>query len=716
MPKVQFIEQIENVECGLACLAMIMNYHDVKITLDHLRKKYPAPREGFSFYDLTLISENYNFETNAYHITLEELEKDIDLPCIIHWGYNHFVVLEEIKGKNYKIVDPNYGKLKVEKSEFKKFFTGYVLEFSFLGGNRNYLPKEKEKNIVLKYIFQNKNLLISIILVSLITQMIMVFVPLSTKWLTDEVLISGNIDQINLFGILIGIFAVSLLITSFLRGFLIALIQRKLDWEILKDFMNKMFALPFSFFDNRSSGDLLHRANSSIFVRDIISTSIVTIFIDLLLVLTYTIVMINFSLQLSTIVFAICLFLSIFLLVNAKVLRNLTLMNIQNRVKTQGVLTENIYNIVDIKSLGLEKSRLQLWSSKYRNELKGAQKINVFQTYIQSVTALFQVTVPLIVLWVGGHLFMNNTITLGTLIAFNTISASYISPFISISNNYTQLVSLTSYFSRIKDVLNSDSENNSSVAGNHKNIKGDIEFKNVSFRYNQFSANVLLNLKFKIKQGEKVAIVGPSGAGKSSISRLLLRLYEVTEGEIIFNNVNIKEIDLQVLRSSIGSVLQESKLFSGSISENITMEKKPDQDIHKMVDSAKKANIFEDIAKMPMLFETLISESGNNFSGGQRQRLLIARALYQEPSLLIFDEATSNLDSFTESNISQMLKELMITQVIIAHRLNTIVDADKIIYITDGEVKEIGTHEELIAKEGYYYDLYNGNKRTLTNV
>lgn len=569
---------------------------------------------------------------------------------------------------------------------------------------------------MLKYIFQNKNLLISIILVSLITQMIMVFVPLSTKWLTDEVLISGNIDQINLFGILIGIFAVSLLITSFLRGFLIALIQRKLDWEILKDFMNKMFALPFSFFDNRSSGDLLHRANSSIFVRDIISTSIVTIFIDLLLVLTYTIVMINFSLQLSTIVFAICLFLSIFLLVNAKVLRNLTLMNIQNRVKTQGVLTENIYNIVDIKSLGLEKSRLQLWSSKYRNELKGAQKINVFQTYIQSVTALFQVTVPLIVLWVGGHLFMNNTITLGTLIAFNTISASYISPFISISNNYTQLVSLTSYFSRIKDVLNSDSENNSSVAGNHKNIKGDIEFKNVSFRYNQFSANVLLNLKFKIKQGEKVAIVGPSGAGKSSISRLLLRLYEVTEGEIIFNNVNIKEIDLQVLRSSIGSVLQESKLFSGSISENITMEEKPDQDIHKMVDSAKKANIFEDIAKMPMLFETLISESGNNFSGGQRQRLLIARALYQEPSLLIFDEATSNLDSFTESNISQMLKELMITQVIIAHRLNTIVDADKIIYITDGEVKEIGTHEELIAKEGYYYDLYNGNKRTLTNV
>ncbi len=316
-------------------------------------------------------------------------------------------------------------------------------------------------------------------------------------------------------------------------------------------------------------------------------------------------------------------------------------------------------------------------------------------------------TIPLLILWVGGHYLLKGEITLGTLIAFSSIAGSYITPIISISNNYTELISLESYFSRIRDVLRSkDEQEKESVQVKNKSIKGDIEFENVFFKYNRFSDYTLKELNFTIKQGEKVAIVGPSGSGKSSISKLLLALYKVSEGRILINNQDINDYDYYSLRTSIGTVLQESKLFSGSISDNISMSKDSHDDF-KVIDATEKAGILEDIMNFPMGFETIISESGNNFSGGQRQRLLIARALYQEPSAIIFDEATSHLDFFTERHIENTLKQLHITQIIIAHRLRTIQNADKIIYLENGSIKEIGTHEQLLENKSYYYNLYS---------
>lgn len=364
-----------------------------------------------------------------------------------------------------------------------------------------------------------------------------------------------------------------------------------------------------------------------------------------------------------------------------------------------------MYNIVDIKSLGLEKKRLSLWAGNYSKELESSRRLNIFQAVIHTITGFFQVSVPLLVLWVGGHALLNGEITLGTLIAFSSIAGSYITPIVSVSNNYTQLISLGSYFSRIKDVLRTKDEQEKSNAQAH-NIKGDIKFENVYFKYNQFSKYILKDLSFTIKQGEKVAIVGPSGSGKSSISKLLLALYKVSEGKILINNKNIIDYDYHSLRTSIGTVLQESKLFSGSISDNISMSKDNHDDL-KVIDAAKKSGILEDILNSPMGFETIISESGNNFSGGQRQRLLVARALYQEPSAIVFDEATSHLDLFTERHIENTLKELNITQIIIAHRLRTIQNADKIIYLEDGMIKEIGTQEQLLKNKSYYYNLYS---------
>lgn len=702
--RVPYIEQMENVECGLACFAMISSYYNLSATLSDIRKENPAPREGFSFLSLSNIANEYGFVTNAYQANSEDL-KHLRLPCILQWEHNHFVVLEKINKTNYQILDPNSGKFNISLEEFKEKYSEYALEIYPSEQGILSREKEKEERIVTKYLLKHKYIFLSLIFLSILIQGVMALIPLGTRWVTDNAINTANVDNLHLFGWLILVFLISHLIVQSTRAVVIALFQKRLDESIMNDFMNKLYKLPYSFFENRSKGDLLFRANSAIFIRDIISTSMITIFIDSLLIITYTIVMINFSVQLSTILLLVSIFLISFLILNTNIITQMSKKNLLNKAKTQSVLSENIHNILDIKSLGLEKNRLNSWSEKYAAELKTTQKLNVYQSLIGTVTGLIQVGTPLVILFLGGKLYINEEISLGTLFAFSSIASTLINPIISIGTNYTQLVSIGTYFARIKDILTAEEERVSDEE--EQKLKGTIEFKNVAFKYNKHSSPVLKDVSFTIEKGQKVAIVGPSGSGKSSIAKLLLGLYEASSGEIFINGKEFSKYSLTDIRFSIGTVLQESKLFSGSIGDNISMSKNANKcSDEKLVDAAYKAGVLDDILKTPMAFETIMSENGNNFSGGQKQRLLIARALYQEPNFLLFDEATSHLDMITEEHISKTLKELNITQIVIAHRLNTIVNADKIIFIEDGEVKEVGTHAELIEKKTYYYKLY----------
>lgn len=702
--RVPYIEQMESVECGLACFSMISSYYNLNATLSDIRKETPAPREGFSFLSLSNIANEYGFVTNAYQATSEDL-KTLRLPCILQWEHNHFVVLEKINKTSFKILDPNSGKFNIPFEEFKEKYSEYALEI--YPGEQGILSREKEKEerIVTKYLFKHKYIFLGLIFVSILIQGLMALIPLGTRWVTDNAINAENVDKLHLFGWLIIVFLFSYLIVESSRAVIIALFQKRLDESIMNDFMNKLYKLPYSFFENRSKGDLLFRANSAVFIRDIISTSMITIFIDSLLIITYTIVMINFSVQLSMFLFLLSIFLIFFLILNTNIIKQMSKKNLLDKAKTQSVLSENIHNILDIKSLGLEKNRLNSWSEKYVTELKTTQKLNIYQSLLSTVTSLIQVGTPLVILFLGGSLYINGEISLGTLFAFSSIASTFITPIISIGTNYTQLVSIGTYFTRIKDILIAEEERVSDKE--EQKLNGTIEFKNVTFKYNKHSYPVLKDASFSIEKGQKVAIVGPSGSGKSSIAKLLLGLYEASSGEIFINGKEFSKYSLTDIRCSIGTVLQESKLFSGSIGDNISMSKsKIKYSDGKLVDAAYKAGILDDILKTPMAFETVISENGSNFSGGQKQRLLIARALYQEPNFLLFDEATSHLDMITEEHISKTLKELNITQVVIAHRLNTVVNADKIIFIEDGEVKEVGTHDELIEKRSHYYKLY----------
>ncbi|MGZ9815643.1 peptidase domain-containing ABC transporter [Peribacillus simplex] len=703
MDKVNFIQQMEFSECGLACMAMLLNYHNHQISLNELRDEFPSPRGGYSFLNLVQIATKKKMEAQAYQVNIEQIHSLI-LPVILHWEDTHFVILERVTKKHYKIVDPAKGKMKLSQDEFQRKFTGYALAVtpSTAFDER----KKQEKNIIFHYLKKHKNLLFGILLLTLFLQGVMITVPLFTKWFTDSILIQKDKSLFAVTGLMvIGIFLSYLLLTS-LRVWILSRTETILDRSIMSDFMSKLVHLPFSFFDNRTSGDIIFRTNSNFYIRDILSTTLITVFIDVLLIITYSIIMFTFSPKLTVLLLVLTLVLIIALFFNSKVIRNLVDRNIKDKVKVQSLVTEFVHNSLDVKVLGIENQLFNKWKTNYQTQLMSTQKLNIWEGMIHTVTSSIQVIIPLVILWIGSMMLMNNELTIGTIIAFSSIATAFITPVVSLSNHYTQIVSIKAYFSRIEDVLKTKEEQ---VEKDHllkvNKVAGKVEFINVDFNYNVFGEKIVEQISFSIQPGETVAIVGPSGSGKSTIAKLLLGLNKTSGGEILIDDVPIEKYHLSSLRSAVGSVLQEAQLFNGTIKENIMMNADVSQE--QVEEAAKMAAIYEDIMSTPLKFETIISEGGSNLSGGQRQRMIIARALLNKPGLIVLDEATSNLDNITEQKIKSSLDQFKSSKLVIAHRLDTIMNADKIIVLNQGVIVEMGNHETLISQRGYYYHLYN---------
>ncbi|TXK90331.1 peptidase domain-containing ABC transporter, partial [Parageobacillus sp. SY1] len=362
--------------------------------------------------------------------------------------------------------------------------------------------------------------------------------------------------------------------------------------------------------------------------------------------------------------------------------------------------------------LGAEKKVFDQWHSLFHNQLKVSQKQNFLSSSLETFSSGIQFITPLLLLWIGSYFVLQGKVTLGEVLGFTSLATSLMIPIASIGTTYSQFLLLGSYIQRLQDVVDSKTEKTDGLE--LENLSGKIELKNVSFKYDKFGKEILSSINLSINAGEKIAIVGQSGSGKSTLAKLILGLYSPTEGSITFDGKTIDELDLHHLRSQIGAVLQETRLFHGSILENIRLlnDQVP---FEKVIEACKLADIHEEIIKQPMGYYTMISEGGSNFSGGQRQRLLLARALVNEPKILILDEATSALDNLSEIRVQQNLRRLNCTQIIIAHRLTTIVDADRIIVLKDGEIVEIGNHQELLKNKGFYYKLYTRQQKENQN-
>lgn len=707
--KVPYISQMEHSECGLACLTMVLNYYKHFINLSELREQVGSSANGYSFYDLLLIAKDKNMDCKAYRVEKKDL-KNLRLPLILHWKDNHYVILEKISKNKYFIIDPALGRKKFNGEEFGKLYSGNSMS---LIPTRNFVERKKDKsNLLLDYAKSQKKFITFIVLVTFLMQLLAITIPLITQQFTDNILVNSKGNLINLVGI--GVFSifVSYMITSIIRGYLIAKLQSRLDSLIMSKFMNTLLRLPYLFFNSRSSGDLLFRANSNNLINQLLSTTAISLIIDLLLVFSYMIIMFYYSVKLSLTLIAISLLIVVTLVLNTAIIKKLSDQNVSNQSDVQIVLADSIKGITDVKMLGLEEKMFENWYQKFKEQIFTTERLNMWNSLIQSFTSAIQMIIPLLILWIGSFHLIQGEVTLGVLIAFSTISVSFIRPLVSLSNSYSQILSTSSYFQRIFDVIETTPEINNSNVANIK-IEGNIKFENVCYRYSKYAKDIISDVSFTIKKGETIAIVGASGSGKSTLAKLLLGFYLPTQGNIYYENISLEDLNKTQLRKQIGSVIQESNLFNRSVYENISMFQ-PDVTIEDVMEASKKANIYEEIMNLPLKFGTTISENGSNFSGGQIQRILIARALVRNPSMLVFDEASSALDNISEKIIHDNLSKLSSTKIIIAHRLSTIRNADRIIVMDKGTIVECGNHHTLLQKEGYYHQLYTSKKNEPT--
>lgn len=709
MARVPYIEQMEYSECGLACLAMILGYYKHSVTLSELRDQFDPPRDGVSFYHLREIAHYFDLKAKAYQVQeyqLDQLNADnFPLPFIAHWDEGkHFVVVEKMSQTGITIVDPAFGKRKISKEEFQKKFSGSLLS---LTPGSNFIRKKKARNIgfFLSFANEHKKWIFGVFFVSILLQILGIIIPFLIKNITDNLVEFEGTLNLNKIGIGIFLVFISYFTFTILRGYLITKLQRYLDDSLMNKFIGHLFRLPYIFFEKRTSGDLLFRANSHVIIRQLLSVNLIAFFIDTILVVTYAVILIYFSFKLAMIVILLGISTFILLMFSTPITLRLTNRNVLTQSRVQSFLAENINSVTNIKVMGLENRLLNQWNKKFEENLDIVEKNNMWNTFLDTFSSGIQFILPLFLLWIGGFSIVRGEMSLGDLLAFSSLAGMFISPILSIGSGYIEILQLSSIFQRLFDVFDNKLEQEEQFGIKKESINGKVELRNVSFKFDRFGEDVISDINLTINPGEKIGIVGESGSGKSTLVKLIIGLYKHTQGEILIDDIPIENFDLQKLRSHFGVVLQETNLYHNTISENIGLK---DEDLNQedILWAAKSAEIHPDIMKLPLGYNTLLSETGVNFSGGQRQRLLLARSLYKKPPILILDEATSSLDTINESKIDQNISEINSTRVIVAHRLSTIKNSNKIIVMDQGKIVESGTHDQLIQKKGKYYHLY----------
>jgi ABC-type bacteriocin/lantibiotic exporter with double-glycine peptidase domain len=710
--KVPLVEQMEHSECGLACLSMILGYFGQYTSLVQIRETFGVPRGGSSFYQMLEIAQYYGLESKAMKGDCRSLEKNA-FPILAHWEGKHYVVVETIKKRRVRIVDPAKGRQIMPLQEFLEKYTGYFITFK---PQENFQTNKRPAYIgfYLSFALENRRWLLAILGISLFLQSLGLIVPFTTQWITDTILSAdANMSSIVGGGILAAFLFYGLF--SVCRGYFIAKLQTRMDNSMMSKFISHLFRLPYSFFQNRPGGELVYRANSNIMIRQILSGRLISFLIDGILLVTYAALMLWQSLEMGMVVIALGISIVLFLIGTTRITRELTNKEVNAQANVQSMLSENIHGICDVKVMGIENKVFNFWKDRFDQQLRVTEKKSIWTSFLDTVTSSVQFILPLFLLWYGSSIVLTGDMTTGQLLGFNALATVFIIPLVSIGAGYSELMYLVSYLQRIYDVVESQPEHTPELMIETRPcVKGKIAFKNVSFQYDYFSKPVVSDLNFTIQPKEKIAIVGPSGSGKSTIAKLILGLYKPTTGEIELDGIPLDRFDPSLIRDKIGAVLQETRLFNQTIARNIYFRKTgefSEEEYKAIMEAAQSANIHEDIMSTPLGYNTTLSEAGVNFSGGQRQRLLLARALMDDPAILILDEATSALDALSERQIKETMDQINTTQVMIAHRLSTIQDADRIFVVNQGKIVEEGSHEELLRHKGLYYNLYQSQER-----
>lgn len=707
--KVPVVMQLEALECGAACLAMVMAYYQKWVPLEQVRLDCGVSRDGSNARNVLLAAESYGFEASGYRMSMEAIREDAIYPCIIHWNFNHFVVLCGFKGNKAVINDPARGTVKVSMEEFDQAFTGIVL--AAVPGD-DFEPSGKRASTLE---FASRRLkgagaaVAFVTLLSLITYLFGVINPVMTRIFMDHLLTGKNPEWFYPFIILLSGLCVVQLVTQWTQTIYSLKINGKMSVIGNTTYMWKILRLPISFFSQRMTGDILQRQAANAIIAKTLVDTMAPLLLNTIMMVVYLVLMLRYSPVLTLV--GIASILIELLMARFISQKRVNLMRVQ--VRDEGKLASStlagISMTETIRAAGAENGFFRKWSGYQAAVNTQEVRFATMNAKLGVIPLFIEHTANYMVLFVGVYFAMYGNFTLGMISVFQGFLQSFMSPASTLIGAGQTIQEMRTQMERIEDVMQYPEdphvkEEDISEEEDYGKLSGNIELRNVTFGYAPLAAPVITDFSMSLKQGDSVAIVGPSGCGKSTISKLISGLYDPWFGEILFDGKPISDIHRSVFTGSVAVVDQDIVLFEDTIAANIRMWDKSIEDFEVIL-AARDAQIHDDILRRPGGYKGKLTENGKDLSGGQRQRLEIARVLAQDPSIIILDEATSALDAKTEYDVVKAIRDRGITCIVIAHRLSTIRDCDEIIVLEKGVVKERGTHEELYAKGGAYTEL-----------
>ena len=706
--KVPVIMQMEALECGAASLAMVLAYYGKWIPLEQVRYDCGVSRDGSNARNVLRAARSYGLTAKGYRYEPAELKTKGKFPCIIHWNFNHFVVLNGFKGNKAVLNDPARGTYTVPMKTFDESFTGICLMFE---PGEEFVPGGKPQSV---FGFAQKRLkgagaaIAFVTMTTIISSLMGIISPAFSRIFLDRLLTGQNPDWVVPFVIALAGMSVIQLIVAWIQSVYSLKINGKLSMVGNSTFMWQVLRMPMDFFSQRMAGDIQGRQSSNASIASGLVETFAPLLLNAGMMIFYLVVMIRYSLMLTLIGLASVLINFGLSTIISKKRINITRVQMRDAGKLAGATVAGIEMIETIKASGAEDGYFEKWAgyqASVNTQQVKFQKLNEVLGLLPSLVSSLCSTA---VLMLGVYLAMQGEFTVGMIMAFQGFLSSFTAPAESIISAGQTIQEMRTEMERVEDVMKYpvDVQNDAPVDENaeYDKLSGCIEMKNVTFGYSRLGEPLITDFNLSLKTGSRVAFVGASGCGKSTLSKLISGLYKPWSGEILFDGKRIDEIDRSVFTGSLAVVDQDIILFEDTIANNIKMWDTSIEDF-EMIMAARDAQLHEDIMQREGGYQYKLTEGGKDFSGGQRQRMEIARVLAQDPTIIILDEATSALDAKTEYDVVNSIKNRGITCIVVAHRLSTIRDCDEIVVLDGGRVVERGTHEELMRLGGAYTQL-----------
>lgn len=677
--------QSESAECGLACIGMVLNHYGRHIDMAALRAQNGLSLKGVTLRQLIEVARCHGLVSRPLRLELKEL-KQLQLPCILHWQLNHFVVMIRINGNILTIKDPAVGLCRISLEEVSRKFTGVALELS---PGVDFRQERAKPSVSFRQLAGSigglKRSLLQILLLSLALQVFSLVSPLLTQGIMDHVLVRADTDLLTVLIIAFVMFLVLQTSVSLMRTWAGIHLSMQLGLQWNGNVLAHLLRLPVDFFQKRHLGDITSRMGSVGAIQNMITSSAVSVVLDGLMAITTLLVMMKYSPQLMLVSVAALLLYFGVRLATYRMFRQANEEQMVLSARQQTHLLESLRGATSIKLMGHESQRHGEWMNHAVATQNQSVRIAKMNMIYGTVNGLIFGVENIVVLAMGAHLVLGNAFSIGMLVAYLSYKGQFSGRITGLIDTFVGFKLLRLHGERLADIVLTPPEDDQALPEALPPQDVRIEVRNLSFRYAEGEPWVLRDCSFSIAPGESVAIIGASGCGKTTLVKLLLGLLKPSEGSIHVGGHDLHKLGARNVRAIVGAVMQDDQLFAGSIADNIGFFD-PEFDLGRVEQAARLAAVHEDIAAMPMGYHGLIGDMGSSLSGGQKQRIILARALYRQPKLLFLDEATSHLDVGNEQLVNTAIRRLQVTRVIVAHRPETIASADRVLVMEQGRI------------------------------